>query len=66
MFESNGRPIYEMTEEDLKNYYNIGSEFSYNGDIYILDFVEEDEVGIKKDDSTEVLRVPIKDVTRIV
>lgn len=37
LFDSNGKPRFEMTEEDWNNYYTAGNEFSYQGEIYILD-----------------------------
>jgi hypothetical protein len=42
LFDKNGRPKFEMTADDSKNYYSTGNEFSYKGDIYILDQVRQD------------------------
>lgn len=42
LFDSNGKPRFEMTAEDVKNYYCIGNEFSYGGEIYTLDQINED------------------------
>jgi len=42
LFDSNGKPRFEMTAEDVKNYYCVGNEFSYVGEIYTLDQINED------------------------
>lgn len=42
LFEKNGKPKFIMTEDDNRNYYAIGNEFSYKGEIYTLDQVTED------------------------
>lgn len=42
LFNQNGKPKFEMNSDDLTNYYSNGSEFSYKGDIYILDQVRSD------------------------
>jgi hypothetical protein len=42
LFDSNGKPRFEMTAEDVKNYYCVGNEFSYGGEIYTLDQINED------------------------
>lgn len=42
LFDLNGKPRFELTEVDLLNYYTTGNEFSYHGEIYILDQERED------------------------
>lgn len=42
LFDICGKPKFELTENDLTNYYSIGNEFSYKGEIYILDQINED------------------------
>lgn len=42
VFDLAGRPIFEMTDTDKKNYYAVGNEFSYQGKIWILDAVRQD------------------------
>lgn len=42
LFNVNGAPKFNMTETDIRNYYLIGNEFSYNGEIWILDVVTDD------------------------
>ena len=39
LFYANGKPKFTMSEDDDKNYFAIGSEFSYQGEIYTLDQV---------------------------
>lgn len=42
LFDRLGRPLFEMNKVDLQNYYAIGNEFSYRGDVWILDSVNHD------------------------
>ena len=42
LFDENGKPKFELTPEDVRNYYTAGNEFSYNGEIYVLDSVTSD------------------------
>lgn len=42
LFDKNGKPRFEMTDDDVKNYYTAGNEFSYHGEIYVLDKINED------------------------
>jgi len=37
-----GSPLFKLTEEDERNYYTKGNDFSYNGDVYSLEGVNED------------------------
>lgn len=37
LFDAKGKPKFELTQDDVRNYYSVGNEFGYNGDIYILD-----------------------------
>lgn len=37
LFDHNGRPKFNLTKEDIRNYYSNGSEFVYKGEIYLLD-----------------------------
>jgi len=43
LFDKLGKPKFELSESDLKNYYSIGNDFSFRGDIWILDQINEDE-----------------------
>lgn len=42
LFDKLGKPKFELTEIDIENYYAIGNEFSYRGDVWILDQIKED------------------------
>ncbi len=66
LFDSFGRPKFKMTEEDNNNYYANGNEFSYKGEIYILDQVREDgQLTIYSPMKEEYLTVGKFDVARI-
>lgn len=42
LFDSSGKPKFQMSPMDIENYYAVGNEFSYKGDIYMLDGVNAD------------------------
>lgn len=42
LFDYWGRPKFNMTPTDIQNYYSPGNEFSYKGEIWTLDQVNED------------------------
>lgn len=42
LFDRLGKPKFEMSQTDIDNYYAIGNEFSFRGDIWILDQVNSD------------------------
>ena len=42
LFDKLGKPKFEMNKTDLENYYAIGNDFSFRGDIWILDQINED------------------------
>ena len=42
LFEENGKPKFEMTDSDKQNYYAVGNEFSFRGEIWTLDQVKAD------------------------
>lgn len=42
LFTLDGKPKFEMTEIDRENYYATGNEFSYKGEIWMLDQVNDD------------------------
>ena len=42
LFELGGKPKFELTDSDVANYYAVGNEFSYKGEIYLLDQVNDD------------------------
>ena len=42
LFTLDGKPKFEMTDIDHENYYATGNEFSYKGEIWTLDQVNDD------------------------
>jgi len=42
LFDKLGKPKFEMNKTDLENYYAIGNDFSFRGNIWILDQINED------------------------
>lgn len=42
LFDRLGKPKFEMSQTDIDNYYSVGNEFSFRGDIWILDQVNSD------------------------
>lgn len=66
LFDSNGKPRFEMTAEDVKNYYCVGNEFSYGGEIYTLDQINEDgSLTIYNQSIEQFKKVQRDDVCRI-
>ena len=66
LFDCYGKPKFEMTAKDIKNYYSNGNEFSYKGEIYILDQVRSDgTMTIYSPDKEEYLNVNREEISRI-
>ena len=42
LFDKLGKPKFDMSPTDIENYYASGNEFSFRGDIWILDQIKED------------------------
>ena len=42
LFTVVGKPKFELSENDQLNYYSVGNEFSYKGEIWTLDQVSEE------------------------
>lgn len=42
LFTLDGKPKFEMTDIDRENYYATGNKFSYKGEIWTLDQVNDD------------------------
>lgn len=42
LFDKLGKPKFELTPLDVENYYATGNEFSFRGDVWILDQIKED------------------------
>ena len=66
MFDKNNKPKFELTETDLENYYFIGSEFSYMGEIFYLRKKNDDKVTIENIISGELVETSKNDIIRIV
>lgn len=66
LFDHNGKPKFNLTNEDLDNYYTNGNEFAYKGEIYILDQVREDDtLTLYSPSKEEYINVNKQDVSRI-
>lgn len=66
LFDHNGKPKFNMTPEDIKNYYSNGNDFSYQGEIYILDQVCQDgKLTLYNPDKEEYIKVDREEVNRI-
>lgn len=67
LFCSNGRPRFELTDEDWKNYYTVGNDFSYHGEIYNLDSIIQDrKLRLFSSEKNEFITVDKEDVCRII
>nr|DAO60397.1 MAG TPA: hypothetical protein [Caudoviricetes sp.] len=66
LFDKNNKPKFELTETDLENYYFIGSEFSYMGEIFYLRKKNDDKVTIENIISGELVETSKNDIIRIV
>lgn len=42
LFDRNGKPKFELSDNDLHNYYATGNEFSFRGEVWLLDQVNSD------------------------
>ena len=42
LFDVLGKPRFDMTQTDIENYYAVGNEFSFRGEAWILDQVNND------------------------
>jgi hypothetical protein len=42
LFDRLGKPKFDMSSLDIENYYASGNEFSFRGEIWILDQIKED------------------------
>jgi hypothetical protein len=66
LFDRNGKPKFELTKIDIENYYSNGNEFSYKGEIYILDQLGEDgKLTLYSPTSEEYIKVGKDEVSRI-
>lgn len=67
LFDSNGKPKFDMTDADVRNYYSKGSDWVYNGRPYVLISVEGDRVAISDTtvSSGEIIKVDKQEIRRI-
>ena len=65
LFNEIGKPTFEMTFDDVRNYYAAGNDFSYNGHIWTLRKIEGDAVVLSSDMSHEEIIVNKSEVCRI-
>lgn len=66
IFDKNNKPTFPMSEKDWNNYYMSGNEFSYDGEIYILEQIKNDKL-ILRDLSTQgSIEVDKEQVSRII
>lgn len=65
LFDKNGRPKFEMSEIDLLNYYAVGNDFSYKGNIYVLESICEDGK-LKLQNNSGFLCIEKSEVCRII
>lgn len=42
LFDMLGRPRFDMNATDIQNYYSVGNEFSFRGNVWVLDQVNKD------------------------
>lgn len=66
LFDLNGKPKFSLSEADLISYYTTGNEFSFRGEIYILDQVNEDDsLALYSPDKEEYTMATKEEVCRI-
>lgn len=66
LFDHLGKPKFSLTDTDLKNYYAVGNEFSYHGDIWILDQINSDDtLTLYSQNKQEFIKVKKEEVCRI-
>lgn len=66
LFDHNGKPKFDMSKDDIKNYYSNGSEFCYQGEIYILDQMNQNgNLVLYSPDKEVFIEVSKNDVNRI-
>lgn len=61
LFDKLGKPKFEMSKTDLENYYAVGNDFSFRGDIWILDQINEDGTLILYSEKLQVYEIADKD-----
>lgn len=66
LFDHNGKPKWGWSSVDILNYYSVGNEFSYKGEIYILDQVNvDDTLTLYSSSKQEYITISKEEVSRI-
>lgn len=66
LFDHNGKPKWDLTPNDIQNYYSNGNEFCHKGEIYILDQVNIDgTLTLYSPNKEEYISVNKSEVSRI-
>lgn len=66
IFDSNNKPTFQMNEKDWNNYYMSGNEFSYNGEIYILEQIKNNKLFLRDSLTQKCIEVDKEKVSRII
>ena len=66
IFDCLGKPKFNMSDTDIDNYYDTGNEFSFHGEVWILDQINSDgSLTIYSQKKQEYEKVTKNDICRI-
>lgn len=66
IFDHLGKPKFNMSDTDIENYYATGNEFSFRGEVWILDQINSDgSLTIYSPKKQEYEKVTKNDICRI-
>lgn len=65
LFDADGRPLFELNEYDERNYFNVGSEFSYKGEIWSLVKYDENGIVLEQKIKGKTVKVDKSEICRI-
>ena len=66
IFDRLGKPKFNMSDTDIENYYATGNEFSFRGEVWILDQINSDgSLTIYSPKKQEYEKVTKNDICRI-
>lgn len=65
LFDEFGVPKFDMTVKDLRNYYAFGNEFSYKGEIWVLNRVIGNKLELFSAKENKIIEVDRKYTCRI-
>ena len=66
IFDHLGKPKFNMSDTDIENYYATGNEFSFQGEVWILDQINSDgSLTIYSPKKQEYEKVTKNDICRI-